>query len=263
VKGLRRLADLLDELPLAVHSSTLEQRWMNEYYASQAHYRTDLNQRAGLFPFEVRVVDAYFPSPPARLFVPGAGAGRELLALRERGYAVEGLEPVAVLRQAAARLGLPLGAQTVQEWARAPEGRFDGILAGWGLWAHLTRQAERQAVLEAFRSVCPSGPVLLSFFLRANLHDPLERVLSLPLHPEPDGRLQRFTRGLLRARLLGLPPLERGLGWSHGFYFHTTYEGELNEEAAKAGYSVKYFEEDLRRYAHAVLVPLRRQRRRA
>jgi hypothetical protein len=256
VGKLRRLAEVLEELPLAVHTPALERRWVDAHYAAQARYRSPTNQHAGLFPFEARALDAYFPSPPARLFVPGAGAGRELLALIGRGHTVEGLEPEPTLRQAAERLLSPLRPESIQEWARSPEGQFAGVFAGWGLWAHLTAQRDRTAVLQAFRNVCPKGPVLLSFFRRSPLYEASERMAPpLPLCPAPEGRLQSLTRGWLRQRLLGLPPLERGVGWSRGFYFHAMSEAELVEEANASGYQVKYFEQDLSRYPHAVLTP--------
>src|SRR5262249_34872561 len=159
--------------------------------------------RQGLFPFEARAIECYFPPPPARLFVPGAGAGRELLALRARGYLVHGLEPVPALRQAAERFLPPLRSKSIQEGARAPEGCFDGIVVGWCLWGHLTAQADRLAVLEAFRKVCPNGPVLLSFFHHSAFYDPLECAESaLNLRPVPEGRLRNFTRKLLREQML-------------------------------------------------------------
>jgi hypothetical protein len=256
IRRLRHLADLLEELPLIVYTRELGQFWSNAHYTGERQYWAEANQHRGLFPFEARAIEHYFPAPPARLFVPGAGAGRELLALRERGYSAQGLEPVAALREAAEQLLPPLGAQTIQEWARAPDGHFDGIVLGWGLWAHLPVQADRLAVLQAFRAVCSAGPVLLSFFARSAPGDPLERPEPpLPLHPRPRSRFQRLTRVFLRERLLGLTPLERGVRWSQGFYHHTTNESELTQDAELAGYRVRYFEQDLRRHPHAVLVP--------
>jgi len=59
-----------------------------------------------------------------------------------------------------------------------------------------------------------------------------------PLHPEPVGRLEKMTRGLIRQRLFGLPPIERGTSWKSGLFAHAVTEHELREEAVLGGYDV-------------------------
>src|ERR671918_3043882 len=55
---------------------------------------------ASLYPWEEEAIDKYFPLAPSRILVGGAGAGREPLALAERGYQVTAFEPVAKLAEA-------------------------------------------------------------------------------------------------------------------------------------------------------------------
>jgi hypothetical protein len=42
--------------------------------------------RDELFPWECAPFDVFFPSPPARVLIGGAGGGREALQLAARGY---------------------------------------------------------------------------------------------------------------------------------------------------------------------------------
>lgn len=124
------------------------------------------------------------------------------------------------------------------------------------MWAHLIEQQERLAVLRAFRSVCPEGPVLLSFFRGDRLFSETEESSPLdPLHPQWQGRLLRLTRHGIRERLLRLPPIERGTGWHDGHFYHLTEERELKQEASEAGYDLAYWEKDALIYPHAVLIP--------
>jgi hypothetical protein len=255
--ALEQVRSIAAELPLAVLSPRVERWWIDSHYFHERHYALEDRQKQGLYPFEFRMLREYFPRAPSQLFVPGAGSGRELRALRNLGYTVDALEPVDNLRALAQPLSkTPISAESLQSWATHPTGHYDGIFTGWGLWAHLIHQADRLAVLRAFRKVCPKGPVLLSYFRRTGAYNVLEPPdVVEPLHPEPKTRLQRLTRQTIRQQWLHLPPLERGTGWAGGFYFHTTHPEELREEAEQTGWNLAYAEEDLRKYAHAVLTP--------
>lgn len=261
VRQLGRLQRALAEIPLALHGPALERLANEIHYAASPLYASDAHAAAGLFPFEERALRRFFPAPPARLLLHGAGGGRELLALAGRGFQVVAYEPIAALARAATRrLGPAVPAVAcagVQEWAARDDGPFDGVFTGWGTWSHLLRHGERVAALRAFRRACPHGPVLVSFWSADPAFDHRETTRALePLHPEPQGALERLTRDLVRRRLLRLPPLERGTAWSRGNYFHRTGEAELREEASLAGYGVAYYERDASRYPHAVLRPV-------
>ena len=60
-------------------------------YESSAHVSE--SPARGLFPWEDAWFQMALPQPPATILVPGAGGGREVLALRERGYTVFGFDP--------------------------------------------------------------------------------------------------------------------------------------------------------------------------
>lgn len=261
-RGMGLVQRAVAEVPIMLQDPALGQATADRFYCAEHSYRERERQSAGLFPFEERALAGFFPPPPARIFVPAAGAGRELFALHARGYCVTGLEPNAAMiagaRAEISRRGLDIAIRqaTLQQWVRTPDGQFDAIFTGWGLWVHMLHHADRIAVLQAFRRVCPIGPLLLSFWRGQRTHDHLEQPETLsPLHPRPLGRLNRVTRYWLRQRLLGRPPVERGTVYRR-FLAHLSTEPELREEAALAGYEVAFYERDLSRYGNAVLRPI-------
>jgi hypothetical protein len=263
-----RTQQLTTELALAVHQPALERRTLDQQYATQRQYRAAKHQQQGFWPFEARMVADHIPPPPARLLLHGAGGGRELRALLALGYEVDAYEPVAEL-VAAANAGLagsaPVQQATVQQWSLEatvqqrllrPSGHYDAVITGWGMWTHVLQQADRLAALRAFLTVCPKGPVLLSFWRAGSLADHQERPQVVgPLHPLAQSRLQRISRQWLRQKVLRLEPLERGTSWRQGLYVHLVSDAELHEEAALAGYTVQFLESDRRRYGHAMLRP--------
>lgn len=259
--GVDRFFRILSELPVVFAEPSIVRSGNIAHYDAVSHYRDVENQNSGLFPFEKRMLDRFFPHPPARLLVPGAGGGREVIALLERGYTVDAFEPVAEQVEAAnkiitARFGTRVECSTLEEWAEHPQGTYDAIFTGWGMWTHIIHHAERVAALRAFQRVCPSGPVLLSFWRYERLLDHREEPeVPLPLYPEPQNRLEKLTRGWLRQKVLRRTPIERGTGWVAGMYVHYTSEPELREEGALAGWDVAYYERDGSKYPHAVLVP--------
>jgi 2-polyprenyl-3-methyl-5-hydroxy-6-metoxy-1,4-benzoquinol methylase len=251
----------LEEVPIVFYDQRLANRATFSRYGHMGEYRTPERQSAGLYPFEQRMLERYFPQAPARILVHGAGGGRELLALAKVGYSVQAHEPSAALAKAAqglvqSRDGVSVRGQSVQEWAKEASGHFDGVFTGWAMWAHLVQKQERLDVLRAFRRVCPGGPVLLSFFRADQCFSISEqRSQPGPLHPGWQSRLLHLTRHSIREKLLRLPPIERGTGWHDGHFYHLTEEWELREEAAEAGYEVAYWEKDALIYPHAVLLP--------
>lgn len=264
-----RLERLIAEVAVSLSPHGLARAANEAYYGASSAYTRPEAQRAGLYPFEERALSAWFPQPPARLFLPGAGGGRGVLALLDRGYEVDALEPSPVLvdairlaliaRGAGVRAGeVSVRRATLEEWAEVPVGHYDGVFTGWGMWSHILRREDRLAALRAFRAVCPRGPVLLSFWRRERVFDPEERFAAADSEEERsplERRAQAFTRGFLRRRLLRLPPVEPGTVWRAGLFVHCVSEAELSEEAAVAGYRLEYYERDGSRYPNAVLVP--------
>lgn len=245
---LARVQKSLLALPLLLRDEETEAELCKSYYAQAEMYREESYLASGLFPFESRMLKQFFPPPPARLLLPGAGGGRELRALREAGYCVEAFDANPVL---VGKSGANIRLATVGEWA--PTGAtYDGVFTGWALWTHLLRQRDRLTALRGFRQSCPSGPVLLSFWRMEKVLDHLEQ----QCRPE----ILRATQhdGLLRAlaNALGREPTERGTVFStSGFFAHLVSEAELVEECERTGYRLAYYERNGSRYPHAIVVP--------
>lgn len=137
-------------------------------YASKGHYAQSWHGELGLFDFEEAAIGSHFPPAPARVLVPGCGAGRELVALAARGYVVAGSDPdTGMLDAARARLGPDVQLETgwlqdLVDDAELLEGPWDAIIVGWGAVGHLLEDGERRAVLSALRART-DGPVLISW----------------------------------------------------------------------------------------------------
>ena len=251
----------LNEIPIVLYRPALHVATNDAYYEHERTYSDDAYQRSGLFDFERAAIDRYVPAPPARVLVHGAGSGREVLALGEGGYAVDAFEPVPAMVARANTLladtAVRVERATLQEWgAGGGTDSYDAIVTGWGMWIHILHHDERIAALRAFRRACPAGTLLLSFL---RMHPWTDATAPppppLPVHPEPNGRMERLTRGIMRRRLLRLPPIERGTDWIEGSYIHRVSEAELREEAALTGWRIAYYERDVDVYGHAALTP--------
>jgi hypothetical protein len=87
--AFRRFDRLRATLVQALASDAVLDRCNDLSYGKALSSRPDSTGfRAYLFPWEEQVIDRFFPSSPARILVDGAGGGREVFALAERGYEV-------------------------------------------------------------------------------------------------------------------------------------------------------------------------------
>src|SRR5687767_12754763 len=96
-RAFGRLHALANELPVVLYDGALERQNIEAHYGPRPFYREPGYQARGLWPFEERALERWFPRPPARVLVPGAGTGREVLALHQRGYQVDAFEPTAAM----------------------------------------------------------------------------------------------------------------------------------------------------------------------
>jgi hypothetical protein len=258
-RAYRRFDGLRGRLLAAYASDAVLDRFNDLVYADTSSYRPDSpGFRAYLFPWEEWVVKTFFPAPPARVLVGGAGGGREVFPLAEMGLTVVAFEPASELAEAMARSvssettiavyrgsydDLPhllpaapgLGGADLEELAP-----FDAAVLGWGSFSHLRTHAQRVHALTCIGRVT-SGPILLS--------------LIASRRPSAAGpRAARWKR-LLPPRRTGREPGDL-FSVNIGFY-HAFDEAELRSLAREAELGISYinFDERDTNWPHAVLAP--------
>ncbi len=208
-------------------------------FASDAH-------NLELFDWEKAAIHAFFPKPPGRVLVGGAGGGREMVALANAGYEVAGFDPARELAQTIPQhvpterlLGYEicdyagLIANPASLSAFAP---YDAVILGWGSLAHVADAATHRKLLEKLRELCPRGPVLLSWLSQPELG----RERKALRH-----RLEPFRPYMKREPVFYDPYL--GL-------IHLFSESDIRELAQQTHYRVAHLEASLAS-PHAVLLP--------
>ena len=173
-----------DRLRSALVVALASERFFDEYntlaYSATESYQPASSAfRTGLFDWEEDAVRRYFPAPPARVLVGGAGGGREPFALLDKGYAVVAFDPAGPLVRgmAAAAPGGQLraycGSYSSLPMLRDADGKeivdlrreppFDAAIVGWSSFSHLRSDGERVETLRAFGALT-NGPILVSYF---------------------------------------------------------------------------------------------------
>jgi hypothetical protein len=218
-------------------SLTLESYDRNSLFRSLEHERR-------VFPWEREAVERFFPPPPARVLVGGAGSGREAIWLRGLGYQVAAFEPAPAL----ARL-LELRCPREQMLACETAGYEDlvagipairrhapyaAVVLGWGSLSHVADSRVRRDLFERVRSLSPEGPVLLSW-----------------IPPKPSGPRRETLRALLRR--LGLREKTHNDSYqAHLGFVHSFDQAELEDLVRGTGYAIARFDA---LDPHAVLIP--------
>ena len=191
-----------DELLCARVSPAGRDRLTSWMYARQPAFLeggTDFN--AGLHDWEERVVTGPLFPRRGRILLGGAGGGREMLPLAQRGYEVVAFEPsplylgakevagpfpqVQVVRASYADLVRAVE-EGVGPLAASVAVTFDAVILGWGSLSHVTAEEDRIALLQAIRRIAPTAPVVFSFF-----REPSSRPGGLE-------RLRRFVQMIFR-----------------------------------------------------------------
>lgn len=249
---------LRDELFLAFIPPAERADLTAALYAQQSTYLPGGHRfQSGLFAWEKRVFDSALFPRSGRVLLGAAGAGRELVALLDRGYSVVAFDPceafvLAARRVAAAATVVHASYGDLTRAAFAGSGplafltagpAFDAVVLGWGSLSHVLPSSERAALFKALRSIAPSAVVLVSFALQPD---------SAPLSGSK-GRVRDALRRLFSA--VGAPgPSEAGDHfYPDGGFFSNLGSDEIVSIARSAGYEVALFEEGP--YPHAVLAP--------
>lgn len=217
--------------------------WLTvQAYDRNPHYLDETKQE--LFPWEAAVVSEFFPKPPARILVGACGGGREMGPLAELGYNVAGFDPGPALVAVAGKTVSPerlvdLEVGTYEDLianrsAMDGHGPFDAVILGWGSLSHLGVASTRRDLLRKTRSLCPTGPVLLSW-----------------VRDDPGATELRIRKGLAT---LGIHTRAPNIGYTpHGGFSRSYSYQEIFELAAQTDYRVQRFDEGS--YPHALLSP--------
>jgi hypothetical protein len=202
-------------------------------------YVDDAYNLQGLQPWEAAAVDEHFTGG-ARVVVTGAGTGREVHALLERGFDAIGYEPHPMLLRAGAdflrRHGQPdrLRASERDTFPTDVDG-CDAVVVGWGSYTAIPGSWRRIAFLRAARESLPEGaPVLVSFFVRRGPVRYFRLVAAV-------GSAVRRLRGRERVEL------GDGLNPHYGHYFTRQ---EIEAELSAAGFRLVSFSPEP--YGHAL-----------
>lgn len=168
------------------------------YYACDPMYRSETWNERGLSAWEQQAVDENVP-PGSRIAVPGAGGGREVLALLRQGYDAIGYESHPALRDFGSafleRCRHPdrLLAMPRDEFPEV--GHCDAVLIGWGAYSLISCQARRTRFLQgAAAATGPGGALMLSAFAR-------------PAHGRDLAMTLRMSKRLRQLRKLRTPEL--------------------------------------------------------
>ncbi|MDW8364130.1 MAG: hypothetical protein RMK74_17205, partial [Myxococcales bacterium] len=174
-RGLDASRQAIGALVVTAGGSELPARITRAVYRRN---RRPFARERGLFPWERAMFARWLPPPPARLLVGGAGWGRECAALCAMGYEVVAFDPAV-----RAAVGDPFRAQcesylggyedlaaSVLDGADGPlaavcrSGPYAAFVFGWTSLSHLLRPGDRMRAVRAAAVLCPSGPLLASFF---------------------------------------------------------------------------------------------------
>lgn len=243
VDGAYRAFDRLRSRAVVRLASDETLRLLNDlvYGRDRTYQPRSASFRSRLFPWEEAVLRDAMPAAPARVLVGGAGGGREVLALMERGYRVVAFEPSLRLARA-----LQVAAPAIQVFEGAYEDlpmlrrvadpgplvdlrsleRFDCAIFGWGSFSHLLSHEARVSALTQVASLT-DGPLLVSF-------------LALSENRRATDRRSRRREGTFSV-FIG--------------YYHTASVEEIEDLARESGLRVRSLVADSRdtNWPHAVL----------
>jgi hypothetical protein len=209
------------------------------YYEGKSNYVDEAYNSGGLRDWEAEMIEAHFPAS-GRVVVTGAGGGREVLALLERGYDAVGYEPNELLVSAGndflASRGHPDRLRAVARDAYPSDaGPCDAVVVGWGSYMLIPGRATRTRFLRAAREQLPEdGPILVSFFAR---------------RPEARSFATIARAANLARRVRRRPPVEVGDALSPNYTHHFTGD-EIASELEESGFRLVDYRAEP--YGHAV-----------
>lgn len=177
-RAYRLFAYVRASVILRMVSTAVQDAYSEASHGNHGPFRPDHPSfRSVLFHWEQRALAEFFPDPPGRVLVGGAGGGREALALASLGYGVVAFDPCRQLVELLSNYAPPsvevyLGAyqdlpvllnfRSGRREQLDEETKYDAAIMGWTSFSHLRSREQRLEVLRYF-SEMTEGPVLLSF----------------------------------------------------------------------------------------------------
>jgi len=217
-----------------------------------------------LYAWEEPWFGSRLPPAPAHVLVGACGTGREAVALAQRGYRVDAVEPAPeFVLESRRRLGdrgrvfrasyeqvSALVLDTPDRDSPLQRTRYDAVILGSGSLTHVLEPREQERILRAVSRLCPNGPILASFFCVAD-----------DVEPPRVGRAVRLGRRLGRfvARLRGLKdtPSERLSYRAHSGFAYTYTPREVERLGHAAGRDVAWEEGAMQPFHYVTFLPPR------
>jgi hypothetical protein len=141
-----------------------EQRYLRRY----ARYSDESYLNSGFFIWEQEAIRRHFP-PGGRILVAAAGAGREMLALADSGFRVDGFDccgPLVESGQNTLRKHHLDAKLVYAPPSSVPEcgGHYDAVLVGFSGYMYIPGRARRVRFLRGLRKFLnPGAAVMVSF----------------------------------------------------------------------------------------------------
>jgi SAM-dependent methyltransferase len=179
-KNNERMEFFLSGLALGAIDAKHRTRLTTELYNARRDYEV-----TSLFDWEKKWFANDLPNAPAKILIGGAGSGREVTHLIHLGYQVVAFDPAKSYVEMARKrirnslcLGFFQGAyedligithrnptfdNSIDDYAP-----YDAVILGWGSFNHVGLATSRVALLKKCRTLCPNGPLLLSFWMRGD-----------------------------------------------------------------------------------------------
>ena len=234
------VAALIQGVSLGVLNNEQLERLTEQRYANSfASYAEESYVNSGLFIWEREAIQRYFPAG-GHILVAAAGAGREMIALANEGFQVDGFDCCAPLVKWGREELMKHGIHARLDYAppsTLPEcdGRHDAVLVGFSGYMYIPGRDRRISFLrDLSRCLNQDAPIMLSFMEGEN------------------GRRRVWTAriGTAIRKLRRLNPVEEGDSLKDGFQHHFVRE-EISSEMNEAGIELAYYSGGTC-YGHAV-----------
>jgi hypothetical protein len=205
---------------------------IRSYQQSQLYGGREHNQ-SGLFPWEREAIDRFF-RPSSRILVAACGGGREMIALHNLGFQVDGFDCTPRLVEASQGFLRQLGISANVVLCppnEVPEELTpsDALIVGWTAYMQIPGSARRIAFLRKLRAAAPSdAPLLISFWVKEE--------------GSPDeGRVFRFAKWFRSLPGRRAEPLEPGDHVTDRGFHHCFAKAEIEAELKAGGFQMCHY----------------------